>query len=165
MSQVVVSVVAGISAGSYLMDMYEVQLKYRKFYLEDIAMAYIKDGDVEIDQTRELTQAKGAKRGAGIGLVAGFVIGGPIGAAVVGGGIGALVGRKQDAGVSNELMESLQSRLTNGQALVFARAEGWNANLAADFARDHGGADQVYTATVSDETESDLIAAYNEANP
>jgi uncharacterized membrane protein len=146
------------------MDMYEVQLKHRKFYLEDIAMAYMKGDEVEIEQTRELTPDKGAKRGAGIGLLAGFVIGGPIGAAVVGGGIGALVGRKQDAGVSNELMESLQSRLTNGQALVFAKAEGWNANLAADFARDHGGADQVYTATISDETESDLLTAYNEAN-
>ncbi len=164
MSQVVVSIVNGTSAGSYLMDMYEVQLKHRKFYLEDIAMAYMKGDEVEIEQTRELTPEKGAKRGAGIGLLAGFVIGGPIGAAVVGGGIGALVGRKQDAGVSNELMESLQSRLTNGQALVFAKAEGWNANLAADFARDHGGADQVYTATISDETESDLLTAYNEAN-
>ena len=41
----------------------------------------------------------------------------------------------------------------------------YNAQLAADFAKDIGGADQVFTATISDETEADLIAAYREANP
>ena len=45
-------------------------------------------------------------------------------------------------------MEPLHSGLANGQTLVFAQAEGWNAKLAADFAMEHGGADQVYTATI-----------------
>lgn len=166
MSEIVVAITNGKSAGEYLIDMYQVQIKHRKFFLEDIAMAAPDDkGEVKITQTSELTTDKGAKRGAGIGLLAGFVVGGPIGAAVVGGGIGALMGRSQDKGISNELMESLQTGLTNGQALVFGLAEGWNAKLAADFATEHGGADQVYMATVSDETEADLIAAYREAHP
>jgi uncharacterized membrane protein len=148
------------------MDLYQVQAKYRKLYLEDLAMGYLDEaGNVELIQTSEVTTGKGAARGAGIGLLAGFAIGGPLGAAVVGGGIGALVGRKQDKGITNELMESLQSKLTNGQALVFAKVEGYNAQLAADFAKEVGEADQVYTATISDDTESDLIAAYREANP
>jgi uncharacterized membrane protein len=166
MSEIVVAVANGRSAGEYLIDMYQVQTKHRKFYLEDVAMAAPDDdGEVKITQTSELTTEKGAMRGAGIGLLAGFVVGGPIGAAVVGGGIGALMGRSKDKGISNELMESLQSRLSNGQALVFAQAEGFNAKLAADFAAEHGGADQVYRATVSDETEADLIAAYRKAHP
>jgi uncharacterized membrane protein len=166
MAEIVVAVANGRTQGEYLVDLYQVQVKHRKLYLEDIALAYLKDnGEVELVQTAELTTGKGAKRGAGIGLLAGFVIGGPIGAAVVGGGIGALIGRQQDKGITNELMESLQSRLTNGQTLVFAKAEGYNAQLAADFAKDVGGADQVYTATISEETESDLIASYREENP
>ena len=166
MAEIVVAVANGRTQGEYLIDLYQVQMKYHKLYLEDVALGFINDkGDVELIQTTELTQKKGAKRGAGIGLLAGFAVGGPIGAAIVGGGVGALIGKHQDKGITNELMESLQSRLTNGQALVFAKAEGYNAQLAADFATDVGGADQVYTATISDETESDLIAAYREANP
>ena len=164
MSSVVVAVTNGRMQGEYLMDLYQVQIKYRKLYLEDIAMAYYEGDDVKLTQTTELTAGKGAKRGAGIGLLAGFVVGGPIGAAVLGGGIGALIGRKQDKGVTNELMESLQSRLTNGQVLVFAKAEGYNAQLAAEFAKEIGEADQVYTAEISEETEADLIAAYRDAN-
>lgn len=166
MGEIVVAVANGRTQGEYLMDLYQVQVKYRKLYLEDIAVGYLDDkGEVKLIQSVELTPKKGAKRGAGIGLLAGFAIGGPIGAAIVGGGLGALVGRHQDKGITNELMESLQGKLTNGQALVFAKAEGHNAKLAADFAKNVGGADQVYTATVSDETEADLIAAYREANP
>jgi hypothetical protein len=37
--------------------------------------------------------------------------------------------------------------------------------LAADFAKDKGEADQVYTTTISEETESEIIALYREANP
>ena len=166
MAEIVVAVANGRTQGEYLMDLYQVQIKYRKLYLEDIAVGYLDDkGEVKLIQSVELTPKKGAKRGAGIGLLAGFAIGGPIGAAIVGGGIGALVGRHQDKGITNELMESLQSRLTNGQALVFAKAEGHNAQMAADFAKDVGGADQVYSATISDETEADLIAEYRAANP
>ena len=165
MAEIVVAVANGKTQGEYLMDLYQVQVRYRKLYLEDIAVGYLDDkGEAELIQSVELTSKKGAKRGAGIGLLAGFAVGGPIGAAIIGGGVGALIG-KRDKGITNELMESLQSRLTNGQALVFAKAEGYNAQLAADFAMEVGGADQVYTATISDETESDLIAAYREANP
>lgn len=164
MSDIVVAVANGRLEGEYLMDLYEVQIKYRKLFLEDIAMASLDDdGEVEIVQTKELTAGKGAARGAGIGLLAGFAIGGPIGAAIVGGGIGALVGRNKDTGITNELMASLQSRLTNGQVLVFAQAEGYNAQLAAEFA-EKMGADQVYSATISDETEEDIVAAYREAH-
>jgi uncharacterized membrane protein len=165
MSEIVVAVADGRLQGEYLMDLYMVQVKHRKLYLEDLAMAYLDEkGKVEIVQTTEMTSKQGAKRGAGIGLLAGFAIGGPIGAAVVGGGIGALIGRTKDVGITNELMTSLQSKLTNGQVLVFAKAEGYNANLAKDFAEKVGEADQVYTATISDETESDLIAAYRESH-
>lgn len=165
MSEVVVAIANGRLQGEYLMDLYQVQMKYRKLYLDDIAMAFLdEDGKVQIEQTTEMTPEQGAKRGAGIGLLAGFVIGGPIGAAVVGGGIGALVGRKKDVGLSNELMASLQSRLTNGQVLVFAKAEGANAGLAAKFAEEIGQADQVYTATISEETEADVITAYRQAH-
>jgi uncharacterized membrane protein len=166
MAEIVIAIANGRTQGEYLIDLYQVQIKHRKLYLEDIALAYLEDnGEVKLIQTAELTTSKGATRGAGIGLLAGFVIGGPIGAAVVGGGIGALIGRHQDKGITNELMESLQSRLTNGQALVFAKAEGYNARLAADFAKDKGEADQVYTTTISEETESEIIALYREANP
>lgn len=166
MSEIVVAIANGRTQGEYLVDLYQVQMKYHKLYLEDVALGFLNDkGEVELAQTTELTPKKGAKRGAGIGLLAGFAIGGPIGAAIVGGGIGALVGRHQDKGITNELMESLQSRLTNGQALVFGKAEGHNAQMAADFAKDVGEADQVFTAAISDETEADLIAAYRAANP
>ena len=165
MSQIVVAVANGRTQGEYLMDLYQVQIKYRKLYLEDIAVGYLDDkGEVKLIQSTELTPKKGAKRGAGVGLLAGLVVGGPIGAAILGGGIGALIGRHQDKGITNELMESLQSKLTNGQALVFAKAQGHNAQLAADFAMNVGEADQVYTATISDDTEAEIVKAYAEAH-
>lgn len=96
MSEIVVAVTNGRSAGEYLIDMYQVQTKHRKFYLEDVAMAAPDDnGEVKITQTSELTTEKGAKRGAGIGLLAGFLVGGPIGAGVVAGSIGALMGAQR----------------------------------------------------------------------
>jgi uncharacterized membrane protein len=165
MSEVVVAVADGRLQGEYLVDLYHVQLKYRKLYLEDIAMAFLDDnGEVQLRQTAEMTPQQGAKRGAGVGLLAGFVVGGPIGAAIVGAGVGAFIGRSKDVGVTNELMTSLQSKLTNGQVLVFAKAEGYNAELAKEFAMKVGQADQVYTATISEDTEADLIAAYQESH-
>jgi uncharacterized membrane protein len=166
MAEIVVAVANGRLQGEYLMDLYQVQVKHRKLYLEDIAMAYLNDaGEAELVQTKEMTSGKGAFRGAGIGLLAGFAVGGPLGAAIVGGGVGALIGRVKDVGVTNDLMTSLQSKLTNGQVLVFAKAEGYNANLAKEFAENVGEADQVYVASISDNTEQELIAAYREANP
>ncbi|HEY7030216.1 MAG TPA: DUF1269 domain-containing protein [Thermomicrobiales bacterium] len=93
--------------------------------LLDAAMATKDDqGKIHIEETKELTARKGARRGAIAAGVFGLIF--PpslIASAVAGGAIGALAGRARDTGVKRGRMEEIANQLEPGKAAVIALAE------------------------------------------
>jgi uncharacterized membrane protein len=90
--------------------------------LEDAVVATRAQGaNVEIHQGRSKT-GKFALRGGGVGLLAGFLVGGPIGAFVAGtatGAIGALVGTLKDYGIDDHFVDELSEALGPESSALF----------------------------------------------
>ncbi|MBV9327832.1 MAG: DUF1269 domain-containing protein [Chloroflexi bacterium] len=79
------------------------------------------DGKLQIHETREVTTAKGAKRGAIAAGLFGLVF--PpslIVSAVAGGAVGALWGKLRDTGIKTKSIKDLGERLEPGKAAVVA---------------------------------------------
>jgi uncharacterized membrane protein len=65
-------------------------------------------------------KGKYAAGGAGIGLLAGFLLGGPIGAAAVGAGLGAVTAAIKDFGIDDASVAAIQSRLQPDSSALLA---------------------------------------------
>jgi uncharacterized membrane protein len=82
------------------------------------------DGKIQIQETRELTTRKGAKRGAMVAGIFGLIY--PpslIASALVGAGVGAGWGKLRDTGINNSSLKSVADGLQPGQVAVVALAE------------------------------------------
>jgi uncharacterized membrane protein len=77
-------------------------------------------------------KGKYAAGGAGIGMLAGFLVGGPIGAAVVGAGLGAVTAAIKDFGIDDASLAAIQSRLqpNSSALLVLGQARDQDAYVA-----------------------------------
>jgi uncharacterized membrane protein len=81
-------------------------------------------GKIRIEETKELTTGKGARRGAIIAGAFGLIF--PpslIASAVAGGAIGAVAGRARDTGVKHDRLNQFAEQLEPGKAAVVALAE------------------------------------------
>ena len=98
--------------------------------VEDVAMVYKTDkGKVKIQQTSDATAAKGAVKGGGLGLLVGIIAAPLVPAVAVGAGIGALVGRARDGGISDELIKQAGQAIENYGAVVFVLADQANRQV------------------------------------
>jgi uncharacterized membrane protein len=82
------------------------------------------EGKIKVQETKELTVRKGARRGAIITGVLGLIY--PpslLGSVLVGGAIGAVAGRARDIGIKNPKLQEVADRLEPGKAAVVALAE------------------------------------------
>lgn len=76
------------------------------------------EGDIKVVQTHG-KKGKYAVRGGGIGLLAGWLLGGPIGGLAVGAGLGAITAAMKDFGISDENVEAIKAKLQpNTSALL-----------------------------------------------
>jgi uncharacterized membrane protein len=73
-----------------------------------------RDNDVKIIQS-SARRSKSAAAGAGVGLLAGFLLGGPIGGLAV----GALIGGLHDRGIDDKFVQDLGDRLKPGTSALF----------------------------------------------
>jgi uncharacterized membrane protein len=127
------------------------------------AAALVKDvnGKIHVHETKELTVAKGSRRGA---LVAGIVgaIFPPafVASTVVGGGIGALIGKMRDTGIPNSDIEEIASHIENGKAAVLVLAEEpWVADVENALKGDEA---TLIRQPIDDETLKQLYLAHPE---
>ena len=98
--------------------------------VEDVAMVYRTDkGKVKIQQSADATAAKGAVKGGGLGLLVGIIAAPLVPAVAVGAGIGALVGRARDGGISDELIKQAGQAIENYGAVVFVLADQANSQV------------------------------------
>jgi uncharacterized membrane protein len=82
------------------------------------------EGKVHVQETKEVTGRKGAKRGLIAGAAFGlFLPPALIGAAVAGGGIGAIMGKLRDTGIKSDTMNEVAESLRPGEYALLALAE------------------------------------------
>ncbi len=88
-------------------------------------------GRVKIHQTTDLGGAKGAARGAGLGVIVGAILLGPAGAVVGGAAVGVLNGlrnRFHDIGIDDKFMRRVTKEVEKGKSALFILYEGSWAN-------------------------------------
>ena len=121
--------------------------------VEDVAMVYKTDkGKVKIQQTADATAGKGAIKGGGLGLLVGIVAAPLVPAVAVGAGIGALVGKARDRGISDDLIKQAGQAIEASGAVVFVLADQANAQAVSKRVDDaaEGGAQVEYQVLSED---------------
>jgi uncharacterized membrane protein len=102
------------------------ELEKMKFIGVWNAAVLTKDQDGKL-KLRETAEARGIKRSAGIGAIAGgilgLLVGGPIGGIVLGAGAGALAGKVVDLGFSNEELKQMGDLMGPGSSAIIAVIE------------------------------------------
>ena len=92
--------------GLRVLDRVDAATETGEINVEDVAMVYKNDkGKVKIHQTADATAGKGAVKGGGLGLLVGIFAAPLVPAVAVGAGIGALVGKARDRGISDDLIK------------------------------------------------------------
>jgi uncharacterized membrane protein len=124
-----------------ILDMLQQMHRATTITLVDAALV-TKDqaGKVHIQETRELTTGKGARRGAIIAGVIGLIY--PpslIATALAGGGIGALAGKFRDTGVKTDDLKEIAASLEPGKAAVVALVEAASAVRASNALHGYDG--------------------------
>ena len=86
--------------------------------VEDAAVVVrMADGRLELHQTKELAAGEGAVAGGSVGLVAGLLLGGPVGGALVGIVAGGGWGLR-DTGIPDDRLRQLGEKLEPGHAVL-----------------------------------------------
>jgi len=106
------------------------------------------EGDVRIDQTRDLTARKGAKRGAFWGLLVGLLLGGPVGGILWGLGIGAIYGRVVDHGIPDQFFKEVGSALRRNRSAVLLLIDDKDYERSIAYLRSFDA--EIYEGNVSD---------------
>ena len=116
--------------GLRVLDRIEAATETGEINVEDVAMVYKNDkGKVKIQQTVDATAGKGAVKGGGLGLLVGIFAAPLVPAVAVGAGIGALVGKAHDRGISDELIEQAGQAIETSGAVVFVLADQANSQV------------------------------------
>jgi uncharacterized membrane protein len=114
--------------GQVTFDMLQKMHRAATIDLVDAALITKNDeGKIKIEETTEFTTVKGARRGAIIMGVFGFIY--PpslLGSMLVGGTIGALAGRLRDTGIKNPQLREIADGLEPGKSAVIALADDWS---------------------------------------
>jgi uncharacterized membrane protein len=107
--------------GIFILNALETAVKNHKVVLDDIALVTRDaEGKVKIEQTKDVTPAKGAGKGALVGALVGLAAPPLLAAAIVGTAVGAIWGKYGDHGIEDATMKSIGDMLAQGEAVVFA---------------------------------------------
>src|SRR6187200_1254343 len=118
--------------GLRVLDRIEAATETGEINVEDVAMVYKNDkGKVKIQQTADATAGRGAVKGGGLGLLVGIIAAPLVPAVAVGAGIGALVGRARDRGISDDLIKQAGQAIETYGAVVFVLADQANSQVIA----------------------------------
>ncbi len=119
------------------------------------------DGKLKVEETRELTAGKGARRGALVLGVVGLIYPPSLIASVIaGGGIGALAGRIRDTGIKKEQIQRIADELEPGKAAVVVLSKAGSRELVEDTLERLEG--QLESHELGPETSADVDALAQE---
>lgn len=134
-------------AGMAAMDRIDWAVEEGRITVDDLAMAYRDEkGKVKIQQTADATAGKGALKGGAVGLLVGIFAAPLVGATAVGAGIGALVGKARDRGISDTLMKQAGELISGSEAAVFVLADDSSTTMISAVIEEEmaGGAEMSY---------------------
>ena len=106
------------------------------------------EGDMRVDQTRDMTARKGAKRGAFWGLLVGLLLGGPVGGILGGLGLGALWGRAVDHGIPDQFFREVGQAVGRNKSAILLLVDEKDTERAISYLRSFDA--KIYEGTVSD---------------
>ena len=116
--------------GVRVLDRVEAATETGEINVLDVAMVYkTEKGKVKIQQTADATAGKGAVKGGGLGLLVGIIAAPLVPAVAVGAGIGALVGKARDRGISDDLLKQAGQAIETYGAVVFVLADQANSQV------------------------------------
>ncbi len=116
--------------GLRVLDRVETATETGEINVKDVAMVYkTEKGKVKIQQTADATAGKGAVKGGGLGLLVGIIAAPLVPAVAVGAGIGALVGKARDRGISDDLIKQAGEAIETYGAVVFVLADQANSQV------------------------------------
>ena len=116
--------VASREDGLRVLDRVESATEAGEITIDDVAMVYKSDnGKVKIYQTTDATAGKGAIRGGGLGVLVGIFAAPLVPAIAVGAGLGAIVAKARDRGISDKLIEQAGRSIESYGAVVFVLAD------------------------------------------
>lgn len=155
MSNLIVLVFDNDEEATQVMDAIKSLRKENFISLDDTAVV-VKDADGKVHVKNEID--RGIKLGAGIGslmgLFLGMLFGGPVGALLLGGAGGALVGKLTDMGVDQKFVKQLKEDLPPGSSALFLMVREAHNNAAMAALRPYKGT--VYHTSLDAETEAEL---------
>jgi uncharacterized membrane protein len=122
--------------------------------LEDAVIVERQQGtQVEIKQV-QTPEWKSTKRGGGIGLIAGLLLGGPIVGVMAGAGLGYMSGKLRDHGIPDKFIENLSASLKPDSSAIFLLVKEANAEKVLATLKPFQG--HVLSTTLDDEQEERL---------
>ena len=139
--------------GLRVLDRLDSSAESGEINVEDVAMVFkTEKGKVKIQQTTDATAGKGALKGGGLGLLVGIFAAPLVPAVAVGAGIGALVGKARDRGISDELIKQAGQAIETYGAVVFVLADQANSQVITKLIDDAaaGGAKVEYQVLSED---------------
>ena len=152
--------------GVRVLDRVDAATETGEITVQDVAMVYKNDkGKVKIHQTADATAGKGAVKGGGLGLLVGIFAAPLVPAVAVGAGIGALVGKARDRGISDDLIKQAGQAIETSGAVVFVLADQANTQVITKLIDEAaaGGAKVEYQ--VLSEDAQDLLRMQLKAGP
>jgi uncharacterized membrane protein len=114
---------------------------------------------VELTQSKSITD-KFVKRGGGIGLIAGLLLGGPLFGAVAGASIGLIHRRLKDFGLDEQSVRQIADSLQPDSSALFLLVEEANEERSLALLNEYHG--RVIKTTLSEEQESAVRQALEE---
>jgi len=124
--------VASREAGLRAMDLIDAAVEDGTITVEDVALVYKNDkGKVKLQQTADATGGKGALKGGALGLLVGIISAPLVPAVAVGAGVGALIGKARDRGISDKLMKQAGQAIASSEAVVFVLTDASSALTVA----------------------------------
>ena len=119
------------------------------------------EGRARIVETVDVTPAKGALAGSWWGLLAGLLVGGPLGIAGVLGGAaaGALYGKLVDRGLEDDWVRSMAEWIEPDSSALLLLVESGVSPAVIDELKRFGGTGQVAYTTLPEGTKAEIEAA------
>lgn len=115
--------------------------------------------NVNIKQTQS-AKGKYAKRGTGIGFLAGLLLGGPILGAAGGAAIGAISGSMKDVGIKDDFIEQISAGLGQNSSAIFLMTQNADMEAIEKYLKPFKA--RVLTTTLDPEAEAKIVKLLSE---
>lgn len=114
-------------------------------------------GRIKIQQTKDMTSGKGARRGGFWGLLVGLILGGPLLGALAGLGLGAIAGRRIDHGLDDDFVSQVSKSLKPSTSALLVLIDQEHAEKAIAYLKSFEV--EMHVADISPEAEEALDQA------